>query len=297
MRWFWGFILILIGLVLLGNELGWWSVINLSSLWIYWPLLLVILGVAIATKHWRVGNLLMALVVLASLVFVYFTGIVGEKNLPAQSEAELATTEFSESVPLDIKKAKIIIDSGVIELGVTCSTDKLVEGTYKSNNGEPKITQKTEGDILIYTIKTDKSYDLFGRNNGHNELSLALSDSLPIELEINSNASDLSLDLEQATLDNLKINSGASAITLVVGEKIANNANLSIKSLASNLNVKVPQTVGTDLTINAPLSSSNLDNLNALSRNHYLTDNFSDMDKKITLTINGGASAIDFSTY
>lgn len=297
MRWFWGSILLLIGLILLGNNLGLWHQIFLSDLWIYWPLILIILGVSILTRHWRFGYLVMVLLVLASLGFIYFTGVVGQREL-ATTSSEIIKTNINRDVPEGIKKAKIIIDSGAVKVSIAGSTDSLVSGSYESNRStKPSITESVSGDMILYTIKTDKSFDSWNHGNVTNTLNLKLSSAIPIELEIDAKASGLDLDLKEQKISSLVINSGASILSLTLGSNIENGARVSIQSGASKLNIKVPKEIGAGLSVRAPLTSSNLENLEQQDRGKYYTENFASATKKISFEINAGASSIDFSSY
>lgn len=298
MRWFWGFLLLLIGLILLGNNLELWHRIDIASLWIYWPLILIILGVSLLVRHWRFGYLIMILIVLASLGFIYFTGVVGQKELTSTTtSSEIIKTNIERTVPEGVKKAKIIIDSGAVKVNITGSTDKLVSGSYESNRSKAITTESISGDTISYTIKTDKSFDTWNHRDMINSLDLKLSNSIPVELEIIAKASDLDLDLKEQKISSLVINSAASVLNLTLGNNIENGANISIQSGASKLNIKAPQEVGSSLKVKAPLTSSNLDNLNKSDKNSYYTDNFATSAKKISFSINAGASSIDFSSY
>jgi hypothetical protein len=52
MRWFWGFFFIIIGVFVLGINFDWWSAININDVLIFWPVLLILFGIAIVARNW-----------------------------------------------------------------------------------------------------------------------------------------------------------------------------------------------------------------------------------------------------
>lgn len=296
MRWFWGFLLLLIGFILLGNNVELWQ-INLTALRVYWPLLLIILGVSILVRHLRFGYLIMILTILASLGFIYLTGVVGQKELTTNTSSEIVKTEIERAIPEGVKKAKIVVDSGAVKINITGSTEKLISGTYESNQSKATTTESISGDTILYTIKTDRSFDSWNYGDVVNTLNLKLANTIPIELEIDAKASSLDLDLKEQKITSISINSAASVLNLTLGNNIENGSGVSIQSGASKLNIKVPKDLGVNLKVKAPLTSGNLANLKQLDKGSYATENFADAVKKINFNINAAASSIEFGTY
>ena len=64
-----------------------------------------------------------------------------------------------EKISDGVKKAKITIDSGAVNIKISGSTDKLVTGSFESDQSKPTIKEVITGDTIEYTIKTDKSFE------------------------------------------------------------------------------------------------------------------------------------------
>jgi len=296
MRWFWGFLLLLVGFVMLGNNLSWWKEVDLGSLWAYWPLLLIIIGLAIITKHWRFNYIVMILVVLASLGFIYYTGIfAGEKIL--LTTTSVSKTDITRDTPESIKKAKINLNVGAIKVNVNGSTDKLVSGNYQSNLSSISINEKISGDTIEYTIENDKNFRGISHGRTINELNFKLSNLIPIDLSVNAGASSIDLDLREQKITGLNLDSGASTINLTLGTNVESGAKIAMNTGASKFNIKVPKDIGANIKIDAPVSSNNFNKLKQLNKNEYQTDNFDTVTKKIYFEIKAGASSFDFSTF
>lgn len=296
MRWFWGFLLLLLGFVMLGNNLTWWKEIDLSALWVYWPLLLIIIGVSIISKHWRFNYIVMILIVLASLGFIYYTGIfAGEKIL--LTTTQITKTEITRDVPDGVKKAKINLNVGAIKVNLNGSTDKLISGNYESNISAVSVTERIDGDTIEYTIANDKNFTGLKHGKTVNTLNLKLSNLIPIELSVNAGASSIDLDLREQIMSSVNIDCGASTIDLTLGAEVENGAKITMNTGASKFNIKVPKDIGANIKIDAPVSSNNFNKLKQINKNEYETDNFGSAAKKINFDIKAGASSFDYSTY
>ena len=296
MRWFWGFLLLLLGFVMLGNNLSWWKEIDLGALWVYWPLVLIIIGVSIITKHWRFNYIVMILIVVASLGFIYYTGIfAGEKVL--LTTTKFSKTEITRDAPESVKKAKINLNVGAIKVNVNGSTNKLVTGNYESNISSVLITEKIRDDVIEYTIENDKNFRGISHGRAVNTLNFKLSNLIPIDLSVNAGASSIDLDLREKKISGVSVDSGASTISLTLGSEVLDGAKIYMNTGASKFNIKVSKDIGANIKIDAPVSSNNFNKLKQINKNEYETENFGSATKKINFDIKAGASSFDFSTY
>ncbi len=297
MKWFWGLFFLLIGVIYLGNNLGWWPNISGVALWQFWPLLLIIFGAGLLVRNWRFGYIIMVIITLASFGFVLAVSYGAFEPKVTFPSEQLKTTQISEEIPLNIEKAQINIDSGAVKLTVSEKTDKLIDGTFVSNVSEPGLSKNINGNEIIYNIKTDKSFRSWNNGNIKNNLDLKITDEIPVSININTGASDINLDLSSLMLSNLKIQSGASKVSLKIGDKIEKNVTADINCGASAVVVNIPTKIGAKVNISAPLSGRDLGNLNRISRDVYATDNFDNAEQKINFNIKAGLSSISFLVY
>lgn len=216
---FWPIILIGVGAIWLLINLGFISVNSLSSLFQFWPLLLVILGLDILFGHrypW-VGSL----VAIAAL-----GGLIAFLVLQPQSTTTLNTTSsrykeetFSEpladttsvtyyfetaSEPVEInsleKSSPLLINADLIHQG---TVDFNVSGTA---NKMVNLSEMTNPNDWFSWNLTDLK----------NKWDIALTPNIPSDLRIEGGSGSLNIDLNNIQLETLTadLGSGASSFTL-----------------------------------------------------------------------------------
>lgn len=294
MRWFWGLLIAIIGVIFLGQSLNFWGANQIADLSQFWPLLLILLGIALLARHLRFGWIIILASFILALVFIYFASF---STKPAFSKVirrqGLESFNFSNNLPENAVKARIIIETGAIDLHLSSSSDKLIDGSLKSRYAEPDLTLSEENNIVTATLKTTKNIGFIW---GSNTLDVKITNKIPVELIINSGASSLNLDTSEIALDGLEINAGASSINLKIG-KIMNNSALNIKSGASSINIDLPSNIGFEIVAKSGLSSKEINNFNQIDNNTFKNKNFDTSQIRAKLNIDAGASSIKISEY
>jgi hypothetical protein len=72
MRWFWGLLVLSIGVLLLGQNFNFWGSQNFSELLQYWPLILILFGIALICKHLKVGWIIILFSYFLAFAFIIF---------------------------------------------------------------------------------------------------------------------------------------------------------------------------------------------------------------------------------
>jgi len=295
MRWFLGFLLIIIGIIYLGNTFSWWNVSDFAVLWRYWPLLLIIFGIAIIVRRFRFGWIIVLLALIASVFFVYYSiknnKFIGQTSTTISNQGEKAYP-ISEDLPESVKQAEVTINSSAVKFNLNERSDKLVEGNLTSNIFEPDVNKKINGDTAQLDIKIDSQNFRWNSRKIINDLSLKLTDKLPLDLKINASASDMTLDFSKLNLSSLKIDSGASNIDLTLGENIGQNMPITIDAGASSLNIKLPKNLEAEANFKSALSSRDLEGFKKISSGKYQTEGFNSASKRVIINLNAGASSV-----
>ncbi len=296
MKWFWGLLLVIIGVLFLGYNMHWWPDIQWQHLWYFWPWLLIIFGVGLIVKRWRYGWIIISIVLLAGLFFIYaliFTSKpIFNLKMPAQNATD---TPIDIAIPQGVNQAKLTLNCGAIKMDIKGDSPKLMTGNMTSNLVKPKIEQKVidnKVDIILSMEKTSGGWRLY-----QNTLELSLSNQIPWELVVNCGASDLQFDLSNLQIAKLDFQAGASSANFKIGPNIVDQSNFSLDFGASNLNILLSKDIGFDLTVESPLSSRHLTDFNQISENHFQTKNYTTAIKHVTLVIKAGASSINISSY
>lgn len=300
MRLFFGLLLLGLGLVFLGNNLGWWTETDFSRLGQYWPLLLILYGIAVIVRHWKLGWIIILVTFFALSAIVYNSILTPTSFLNLANKDETpTTTPLSAEITKDITKAELKMKTGIIKLKLTGDSPKLVSGTLQSNLVKPSLKVVKSGGIATVTLETQKDWHFWCCNwwKGVNELELALSNQIPWQIDLESGASTLELDLTKLTLDDLQLSTGASSTQLKLGDKLKNGANYNIESGASSILIQIPKLIGVLLNTDSGLSSKNFVGFTQLDSGSYQSNNYEAATIKITLSIEAGVSALNVTQY
>lgn len=82
MRLISGLVLILFGVVYLGDSLSLWSISDFSVIYKYWPVILIFVGLSLIFKKWKYGNLLVIILFILLIFFLFYDIAMGKKLLP-----------------------------------------------------------------------------------------------------------------------------------------------------------------------------------------------------------------------
>lgn len=292
MRWLIGAILIVVGVIYLGQNLSWWSGAEFENIGRFWPLILVLIGVSVLTKHLKWGWIVFMTVLLASIGLIFYASVYDQSFLRAQSE------KYSDKISYDLnssaKSAEIRIDTGALELKVLENESaKFIEGDYTFNLYKPLFENYFENEKQVFKLSGTEKWNSWHFGNSSNQAELKLNQDIPVNLIVNAGASKLNLNLEKINCAGIDISAGASEINLKIGEKIDSEAKINIKAGVSNIKIYLPKELGAKLRVDAPLSGKELTDLDKIGDNEFKTKNFDSATKKIEITIDAGVSNIE----
>lgn len=291
MRWFWGILLIFIGLIYLALNLGIIKDFSLWDLFRYWPLVLIILGTSLFFKNSKNGWIPVLLVTLASFALVSVVEFTKfGKNYQQKSKRQYKIIKFSQDLS-QADQAKITINTGAIHLTTNSTQKRKIKGELSSAYFSPSINSTIKNRKAIVAIKTTGSANTSPR--GDNTMNLELPSNIPLDLTCNIGAAELDLDLKNIILSRLDIFSGATDIEIKLGNKILNNTIINISSGASDVSLDIPEEIGVKIANRSPLSSIKFKNYNRQSDGSYLSKNYNEASKKIEIKLSTGALSIE----
>lgn len=295
MKWFWGIILILAGVILIGINTNYLDADQLYQFAKFWPLLLIIYGTGLAFRHYRFGWIITLLVIIASIAFI---GYSTKNNLHFQNNFSgnaPTISKFQADLPSAADSAKIIIDSGAVDLKLRSTSDDLIHGSLSSRFLQPKLTTKTSNDQTIVTLDTASSFHNWP--HGKNKLDVFITDEVPVNLQLNVGASQLNLDTSNIMVKEMTISCGASNIDLKIGKTIQDNAAIKISSGASNISISLPREIGVKISNDSALSNLDTKDFTKVDKGTYESNDYQNKDKKITIHNSSGASSININWY
>ena len=303
---FWGTLFIIIGLLFLLSN---FTTINLDwgNIWEYWPLVLILIGASLLTKH-KFGKGLFAFLAalfLAIVIFASFNSAMSFVNndfeivFNDEDTSNIVVKEFS--APFDSLVVKNIfhLSGGAGVFKITSATDSAIfirtrglRNTYRFSDtrfddsiGKFNLDLKQKG--IVFGI---------GKRNKSNLIDVSLNKHPVWDLDFDLGAAALKLDLTQFKIEKLTTDMGAAKLELKLGS-LSDVTDIKIDAGASKIEIAVPEEAGCQLKMDDVLSSNNLEGFTRVKKKLYRTTNFDETDKKIYIDIDSGVSSIHIWRY
>ncbi|MFH1207756.1 MAG: toast rack family protein [Patescibacteria group bacterium] len=284
-----GIIIIFIGVVYLAQANG-WAGINVNLDWgRLWPLIIVFIGLSmLGGKGWMSGaiGIIITIAILGIAALLIFTPANNSNTAVTTDTVAIIKEAAATSAVLEIK-------AGAGTLGIKGGATDLVNGTLESNVTKASTNSSISDAVQTATIK-EEAVTWSGLSHRTNNMNLALNESLPIKLKLDTGAMSMNIDLKKINAEEITINTGASSMDLALGD-IPALAKLDIDAGASSFNISLPNGAGSKIHIDAGLSSKNFPNFKKIDENNYATENYSTAQKKIDLDFDVGVSSININ--
>ncbi len=220
---FWGAVLVIIGLVLLLDNLGLLGNINVWNL--LWPLFLIALGI------W----------------FLYGT-LFGKA--PEMEHANVPLEGASRA------RMKIAHGAGRLNVAAGAGDGDLAVGDF---GGGLDLNTRRDGDLLDVQMGIPAQVFPAFMGPGYTlDWNVELNRDIPISLNLETGANDARLDLAELKITDIYIKSGASSTNLILPAN-AGMTQVRIESGVNSMNVEVPSGVAARVRVHGGLSSSQID--------------------------------------
>jgi hypothetical protein len=294
-RLFWGSFFLVLGLLLIADRTGSLT-LPWYAWWRFWPLLLVLGGIALLLRESKFLWIAIALagtalaVVAASMLSFSWDGSdwKGSRDVHVQ--------EFV--VPLEeaTERASFIFETGAGACTIQDTTNALVSANTECSFGEYQLGQTKAGN------QQDVRLSLEGRHGGWNlgrmgnraEVRL---NTLPVwDLDFSLGAARVDIDLRPYTVEHLKLKSGAAKVTVKIGPR-GSETRVDVHAGASTIRIEVPESAGCEVFAEAPLSSKKFPGFTKIGTGEYRTDNYDNAAQKISIDIKAGVSSMRVTRY
>ena len=257
---FFGAIIVLLGVVLLGINLG----VVTGSVWRYfWPLVIVILGVwfLLGPTLWK-GNLESV-----------------ERSIPMAGDSQAEIT-FN-------------YGAGQLTVGPGAKIQELLNGNFYG--GVTEELHRNDGNALL-TLNTPADVIFPGAwgAGGHGlAWNVRLTNEIPLKLHFHTGACEARFDLTDLKVSELVIETGASS-TEVKLPASAGFTRVVVKSGAADVKLRVPQGVAASIRESSGLSGINVDTSRFVQNGHsYESADYASAVNKIEITYEGGVGSVD----
>jgi hypothetical protein len=236
--------------ILINTGVVTWSIID--ALFVFWPLIIVIIGVNIIFRRnslIKAGAWIVFLAVLIS--YSYF---VEDKN-PSDSNFAVGGT-VSIDRQAETRKAELRLALGGTKINLDSNTGKLLEASIQDK--EIKYSsglQENDGKAYITFEKNRYTFDdlKFEKNKGN---SFHLNREVIWNLDFDTGAIDGNFDMSGLKVENLDLKVGAANTRLVMGSY---DTKLKIGAGASKIDIEIPQNAGIKVKLDGGLNDTNMD--------------------------------------
>lgn len=259
---FWGVILLLVGLLLLLNNLG---IVAVDVWGAIWAVVLIALGVGIL---WG--------------AVVGFGAAEGEEV----------------AIPLeDASSARVRVKHGAGRLRVTggASSGVLAEGTFSS--GVDVRSQRKGGELDVEVSPRGLPFVMGPWNWGREGIGwrFRLNGEIPLSLAFETGANEARLDLSDLQVTDLRLETGASSmnVTLPAG---AGQTRVRIQAGAASVSLRVPPDVAARIRFKGALASVSVDQ-DRFPRTGgiYLSPDYDTAENKVHIEVEAGIGSVRVS--
>ena len=259
--YFWGTILVLVGLLLMLDNLDLLPV----KMWdILWPVLLGLLGIWILVGSFTSRRLL-------------------------ETEHQVIPLEGATRVNVRLNHG-----AGRLHLRPGASPGDLAEGDFV---GGLELRSQRMGDTLDAEMSVPaRNFPAAPWFSGRRSLdwSLEMSREVPLRLEIRTGANEAELDLTGMQVTELHLSTGASSTRLLLPDS-AGHTRARVEAGAASVSIRIPPNVGARIHSQGGLASISVDTarFERLSSGLYQSPDYDSAVNKIDLEVQAGVGAVD----
>ncbi len=290
-NFFWGVILILLGLLIFFSkldiiEVNWAFILNL------WPLLIIFLGVYFLPGKIRTIGVL---ILTAVITVLFFYSILEFPKL-----SDFRQNPLSQKGQTDIKNETF--DLGNMDAMLTFDYDKKFKYgrlDFSTDRGRFKVD---ESDDNLFALQAEeKEWQAFKMNKqlkadtgiadlslkgvkGNNPVTLALNEKPIWHLRLNFGKAKADLDFSPFKINRLQLKAKKAQIMMAL-ERITKRALVSLNAEDSKVKIEIPENLGCKIVSKYPLGNADLEDFNAQNNRTYTTPDYQGASKKLTVRL------------
>ncbi len=295
-RLFWGVFFVAVGALFLAHGML-ADVLDWPSLWRFWPLVLVLIGLSLLLRshpaRWIVTALsALLLALIAYTLFSFLSPFEGER------EARLKDLTERVDVPLrpETASAALTIETGASRCRVAGGGAGLLEVSSSSSVGKYDLDRRSEGDTEYLGLRfraVERPWRVF---RSENALDVRLHEQPVWRITLECGATRADLDLTSCIVEDLRVQSGASSISVRLGAR-SSDTRVRIEAGVSAIRIDIPSSSACEIRTDAPLTSKHFNGFVRERRGLYRTENFSDADRRVWIEVDAGVSSVRVNRY
>ncbi|MEJ2359246.1 MAG: toast rack family protein [Deinococcales bacterium] len=280
-------VLIVVGVLILLANFGWFDWFTLIRLGSLWPVLLVAIGADMLTRGRYRIVVWGAAVVVGALLYAYDAG--GPRGAFVRGPAET----HSIAHPLagaDAADVSITTSVGTLRLSGLSSGGDLVRGTIETRRGETLVDELSKrGGTAVLSISS-KSSAVNLRGNEGRSWDLQLTRAVPIALDITTGVGKAQLELRSLQLSRLTMEAGVGEVTATLPDRGVYQADF--KAGVGATHITIPSSMAARVTVKSGLGSVHVNGTFARSGDVYETPGYASASDRVDLNVQGGLGQI-----
>ncbi len=283
----WPLALIVVGVVLLAANLGWFNAFALLSLLQYWPVALIAVGVDLITRgRYRTPIVIAAVVVALAL----WSADDGLRSLVGTTTAGETVTVQHEL--MDAASARVTLDLGVGRVRVDGAAPSGVLATGSIRTGRGETIEQAYGRENGAALLELRSRQTPGTSIGTNETrswELSLTREVPLALRVNAGVGETRIDLRTTQLIDASFRGGVggSELFLPAGDYAA-----SVDVGVGATTVRLPPEAAARVTVTTGLGRATVQGEWRRDGDVYTTPGYEAASQRVELRISGGVGAV-----
>jgi hypothetical protein len=283
----WPLALIVVGVVLLAANLGWFNAFALLSLLQYWPVALIAVGINLITRGRYLTPIVIAAVVVALALWSADDGL----------RALVGTTTAGETVAvqhdlMDAASARVTLDLGVGRVRIDGGAPSGVLATGSIRTGRGETIEQAYGRENGAALLELRSRQTPGVNIGTNETrswELSLTREVPLALRVNAGVGETRIDLRATQLIDASYRGGVGGSELLLP---AGGYAASIDVGVGATTVRLPPDAAARVTVTTGLGRATVQGEWRRDGDVYTTPGYDTASQRIELRVAGGVGAV-----
>ncbi len=294
-------ILVVAGLILLLANLGlvqvdWWQ------LWRLWPLILVLVGLDILSRHSRLASVAVALLTLAIVGGLFYVLVARPEplgSLLAPKPVQVVSHPVSQDLA-GAKEVEVDIHMGVGELDLAALQDstRLLEGDlgYSQRWGAPPyVSYRLEGERGRLSIESRSRGGFifpFASPNEGDRWQVRLSREVPLTIVLDGGASSSVLDLSRLQLEELRVQGGVGRADITFPAE-GRDMSARVAGGVGDLVLRFPESLEGRIILEGGLGSSDLGpRFRSVGNNAYETAGYGSAANRVQVRVEGGIGSV-----
>jgi hypothetical protein len=292
---FWGVALIVTGLLLVLDMTGAIDGLPINP-WAWWPVLLILAGLAVLSKQAGLRLVLAAAAGLTAGALVYDVFSLGFVFGRGGPERTSESQEYAEPFTPGTERASLRLEGGAMKVTLDGTTDHLVHAMTRSSHGEFLFDRSGDSTAPEVAIRWEGGHGRARISRFSTAAEVKLNPAPVWDVTVEAGASRIDLDLSPFAVGEVRIETGAASVEVKLGDR-QDEARVRVESGVSSVELEVPSSVGCEVKFDGGLASKRLSGFEKEADGVYRTPGFAEAAKKITVDANVGLSSLRVRRY